>query len=99
MIEIRRLASELAEAQLSGGNVRVADICCDSRRATPGSLFVAVPGFNADGHDYIGDALARGAVALAVQASRRDRWEAVVGERGVPTIVVPDTRRALAALA
>ncbi|MGA6926834.1 MAG: UDP-N-acetylmuramoyl-L-alanyl-D-glutamate--2,6-diaminopimelate ligase [Desulfosarcina sp.] len=39
-------------------------ICYDSRRVTPGALFVAIEGFAVDGHRFIADAVARGAVAV-----------------------------------
>ncbi|HOO57030.1 MAG TPA: UDP-N-acetylmuramoyl-L-alanyl-D-glutamate--2,6-diaminopimelate ligase [bacterium] len=39
----------------------------DSRECSPGTLFVCVPGFNVDGHDFIPEALSRGASALLVQ--------------------------------
>ncbi|MGM0674761.1 MAG: Mur ligase family protein [Spirochaetota bacterium] len=45
----------------------VHNICHDSRDVTPGSLFVATRGFHTDGHDFIEDALAGGAVALVVE--------------------------------
>lgn len=39
----------------------------DSRRALPGSLFVALPGERDDGHRFVADAVARGAVAALVE--------------------------------
>ncbi len=39
------------------------DVVVDSRLATPGSVFVALPGEHADGHDFIAAAAAGGAVA------------------------------------
>ena len=45
-------------------------ICSDSRKAAPGSLFIAVKGCSSDGHDYIGAALKAGAAAV-VDASRK----------------------------
>lgn len=39
-------------------------ITADSRRAQPGSLFVAVAGTKADGAAYVKDAVAKGAVAV-----------------------------------
>ena len=36
----------------------------DSRQVKPGDLFVAVKGTQADGHQYIGKAIAQGAVAI-----------------------------------
>jgi UDP-N-acetylmuramoyl-L-alanyl-D-glutamate--2,6-diaminopimelate ligase len=39
----------------------VADICEDSRQATPGCLFAALPGSLADGRTFVADAISRGA--------------------------------------
>jgi UDP-N-acetylmuramoyl-tripeptide--D-alanyl-D-alanine ligase len=64
-------------------------VVIDSRRAEPGSLFAAVRGEHADGHDFAPAAAAAGAVA--VLASRP--------AGGVPAIIVPDVTAALAALA
>ena len=68
----------------------VRSIVYDSRRAAPGSLFVAVDGFHRDGHDFAADAVSRG--AIAVVAARPVDVPA-------PVAIVPDTRAALADLA
>ena len=39
-------------------------ITADSRKVIPGALFVAVKGFSSDGHDYIQNALDKGAAGL-----------------------------------
>ena len=36
----------------------------DSRQVVSGGVFIAIPGWNFDGHDYIGEALERGAAAI-----------------------------------
>ena len=41
-------------------------VCVDSRRVTPGALFVALPGEHVNGHDYVRHAFHRGAVAALV---------------------------------
>jgi UDP-N-acetylmuramoyl-L-alanyl-D-glutamate--2,6-diaminopimelate ligase len=69
----------------------VSGVVGDSRRVTPGDVFVAIPGMREDGHRYVEDARRRGAVL-------------VVGEKpwalgGGPAVVVPDSREALALLA
>jgi UDP-N-acetylmuramoyl-L-alanyl-D-glutamate--2,6-diaminopimelate ligase len=45
----------------------VAGITYDSRRVTPGMLFVAIPGHRTDGHEFIPAALDRGATAIICQ--------------------------------
>lgn len=40
------------------------DVVCDSRRVTPGALFVAIPGVHEDGSRYIGEARRRGAAQV-----------------------------------
>ena len=42
----------------------VAGVTADSRRLSPGMVFVAVPGENHDGHDFISTAIDRGAAAI-----------------------------------
>lgn len=41
-------------------------VVIDSRQATPGSLFVALPGTRLDGHDYVQAAFSAGAVAAII---------------------------------
>jgi UDP-N-acetylmuramoyl-L-alanyl-D-glutamate--2,6-diaminopimelate ligase len=57
----------------------------------PGDLFVAVAGFKADGHRYVGDAVQRGAAAVVTERP-------VDIETGIQ-VQVPDSRQAMAALA
>ncbi len=45
----------------------ITDVVVDSRRVTPGCLFVALVGEKADGHGYVAEALQRGAVAALVE--------------------------------
>jgi UDP-N-acetylmuramoyl-L-alanyl-D-glutamate--2,6-diaminopimelate ligase len=86
----------LTDAHIVAGDAApVTSVCHDSRRVTPGALFVAVPGFEVDGHRYLNEALARGATALLVQEDRRATWEPLCGGN-VAVVAVPDTRVALA---
>lgn len=91
------LAATLANARTSGAaNVVVQGIAHDSRAITPGCLFVALRGERTDGHAHIADAVASGAAAVVVDEAYAAQQAA---PEGIPTIVVPDTRRALSALA
>lgn len=55
----------------------------DSREVRAGDLFVAVPGARADGHDYVGQAFARGAAAALVSRPPAE-GAAPAGEAGTP---------------
>jgi UDP-N-acetylmuramoyl-L-alanyl-D-glutamate--2,6-diaminopimelate ligase len=61
--EIRPLADIGADPEIGG-------ISIDSRRITPGDLFLAIRGFKADGDSFVPEALRRGARAV-VSASAR----------------------------
>ena len=81
-----------AGAVLDGdGGVEVTGIAYDSRSVAAGDLFVAVEGLHADGHHYLGDAVARGAVAVAIERGP--------APPGVPVLRMPSTRVGLADLA
>lgn len=87
------LVAALPQARVLGGtSLPIQAIDCDSRRVTPGSLFVAYAGVAHDGHAFIPHALERGAVAVVAE---RDLPE--VAEE-VPLVVVPSGREALAYL-
>jgi UDP-N-acetylmuramoyl-tripeptide--D-alanyl-D-alanine ligase len=64
----------------------------DTRTIEPGDLFVALVGERFDAHDFLADAVAKGATGVVV--SRLDRTRAL----GVPVFQVPDTLVALGAL-
>ena len=71
------------------GDVEVTGIAYDSRRVSPGDLFVAVQGIHVDGHHYVSDAVAKGAVAIALERH-------VKLPPGVPVLRMPSTRTGLA---
>ena len=52
---------------LHGADVEVTGVAIDSRKVQPGDLFVAFKGERVDGHAYLPDAKARGAVAALVE--------------------------------
>ncbi len=75
MLSLAVIIEALTGAQefpLLGGMRRVEDVLIpeaviDSRRAIPGALFVALPGENSDGHDYVRAAFKAGAALAIVQ--------------------------------
>jgi UDP-N-acetylmuramoyl-L-alanyl-D-glutamate--2,6-diaminopimelate ligase len=91
-MQLADLVQRLSAKSIHGSLDReITGVRYDSRRVTPGNLFVAVRGTSFDGHSFIEQAVDKGAVA-------------VVGERPAlsqraTAIVVPDSREALAQLA
>ncbi len=72
------------------GEAPITSVCIDSRKVTPGCLFIAVKGDRFDGHDFVEKAFEEGAAAVMVH---RD-----IPCAG-PSIRVSDTREALLRLA
>lgn len=70
-------------------DIDIREVRYDSRAVQPGDLFVAVRGFATDGHAYIGMALKKGAAAVVCEQAGK----------GIPAVIVPDARAALADIA
>src|ERR671931_1418735 len=68
-------------------DVEVTDLAYDSAAVRSGTLFFCVPGFTSDGHDFAPRAVEAGAVALVVERPL---------ELGVPEVLVPSVRAAMA---
>jgi UDP-N-acetylmuramoyl-L-alanyl-D-glutamate--2,6-diaminopimelate ligase len=54
------------------GSIDVTSVEEDSRKVSEGSLFVAMEGFSVDGHEYVSDALGKGAAAVLVEKPAGD---------------------------
>ena len=55
----------------------ILSLTSDSRRVSPGTLFVAVPGVSVDGHDFIDKALSAGATAVVCERLPENRHDGV----------------------
>lgn len=73
------------------GERQITGVALDSRKVRPGNLFVALSGGTTDGHEYIGEAIQRGAAAVVGSKP--------ITEVGIPYFQVGDGRWALAQLA
>ncbi|MCY1261805.1 UDP-N-acetylmuramoyl-tripeptide--D-alanyl-D-alanine ligase [compost metagenome] len=88
-----RLLSEVAaplDGRLVGADLSFDAVSTDSRSIAAGQLFIALTGPRFDGHDYLADVAARGAVAALVERE--------VADAPLPQLVVRDTRVALGQL-
>jgi len=92
-MKLSRLLTALSDKQVIGPvDIVITGLSHDSRQVRPGYLFVAIKGLNADGHDYIPQAIQRGAVAVVAERKPSELPQ-------VPFVLVPDSRQALAYLA
>ncbi|MFA6619071.1 MAG: UDP-N-acetylmuramoyl-L-alanyl-D-glutamate--2,6-diaminopimelate ligase, partial [Candidatus Neomarinimicrobiota bacterium] len=75
--------------RIEGKDMMIERICYDSRKVEKNSLFVAIKGFKSDGHDYIKQAISKGASAVVIEHDM---------DIEVTKLITSDTRRALAEL-
>ncbi len=87
-VTLQQLATAL-NATLLGEDVAVETVCTDTRKLTPGCLFIALRGEKFDAHDYAHQAVRSGAAALLVSKHL---------PIDVPQLLVGDTRLALGEL-
>ena len=71
-------------------DVEISELCVDSRRAAPGTLFFCTPGLHMDAHDFAPQAVEKGASALVVE-----RFLPL----DVPQVKVEDVRAAVSYIA
>ncbi len=92
-MELQSLINGVKGAAARGDTaIDVTGLAYDSRQIQPGYLFFAIRGVHTDGHDYIQQALARGAAAIVAESGRSL-------ELPVPLVQVPDPHAALADIA
>ena len=88
---IDALGGLVISANAAARDLAVASVTADSRNVGPGTLFVAVRGTTSDGHDFIADAAARGAIAVIC--------ETAPARATIPAITVTNSAQALALVA
>src|SRR5260364_147812 len=92
LFSLREASALIPAARIIGdASVRFERVSTDSRTVAPGELFVALKGERFDAHDFLPEAVKRGAVAALVS---RDFPEILL-----PALKAPDTCAALGLLA
>ncbi|PWU02713.1 MAG: hypothetical protein C5B53_01330, partial [Candidatus Melainabacteria bacterium] len=88
---------EIAGGRLAAGNLEpeAGAICTDTRQITQGDWFVALEGRRYDGHAFLGDAFANGAIGAIVA----ERTGYAIASHSFPLIAVEATSKALSLLA
>ncbi|MBR2587679.1 MAG: UDP-N-acetylmuramoyl-L-alanyl-D-glutamate--2,6-diaminopimelate ligase [Bacilli bacterium] len=95
-MELKNILVGLEGLKVKGDlNIDISNIESDSRKIKKNGLFVAIKGFDADGHEYIKEAIKKGAVAVIASADAdRKLLKEIMND--VTLILAPDTRLALA---
>ena len=94
---LSRIGEFLSAAGQYDGRATAQGYSIDSRTVQPGELFFAVKGERLDGHDFVAQALSRGAIAAVVRKDRLARYASLSGT--VALLAVEDTLAALQTLA
>ena len=93
-MKLSELIQHIPGAERTGNDIEITGLAYDSRQVTPGALFVALRGAASDGHDFIAEAMNKGAAALLMHSDRAGWY----GPLTLPTVIVPETRAILPSL-
>lgn len=89
-MKLKHLISSLdIVCSTASDQMEITSICCDSRTAEPGSLFICFAGYVYDGNDYISMAVKKGSVAVVCER---------VPDIDVPYVLVHDGRVAMSSI-
>ena len=94
-MELKKILSGLENLKAKGNlDIDIKSIESDSRKVTKESMFVAIKGFEADGHSFIKDAIEKGAICIMVEEGFD--FKSIKLPKETTLVVAPDTRYALA---
>lgn len=97
-MELKKLLTGIENYKSKGDmELDIKKVACNSKKATPNSLFIAIKGYDFDGHEYIEEAAENGAVAIMLDISAD--FKKIKVPKGVTVIITDDTRKALARVA
>ncbi len=107
-MKLKELLKGIEIEKFSGRNsIDIKGLQCDSKRVRPGDLFIALRGTKFDGHDFIEEAIERGASCLVVEdcncnncrgALRLPYYYNLQKEVAASIVEVKDTRKILSEL-
>lgn len=99
MVALSKLLEKLEYELLSGTEeICVEAVVYDSRKVTKDSLFICIPGANADGHDFADEVVEKGARVLVVERDIALSPKKDSSQKDVTVIKVKDARYAMAFL-
>ena len=94
-MELKKLLAGIENFKTKGDvEIDIKKVASNSKKVVPNSLFVAVRGYDFDGHQYVGEAIEKGATAVMLDMSAD--FKNIKIPNGVTVIITDDTRKALA---
>ena len=94
-MELKKLLIGIENFKSKGDmDIDIKKVECNSKKIVPNSLFIAIKGYDFDGHEYISEAIENGAVAVMLDMSAD--FKKIKIPSGVTVIITDDTRKALA---
>lgn len=95
-MDLKQLLSGISEAKLCP-ECAVSGLASDSRKVSPGDVFIAYKGFHVDGREYIQEALDKGAAAVIYEVDVED-WEKKFSTT-IPLVPVPNLQEKIGEMA
>lgn len=91
-MKLQKLLENIDYKLIKGSlDIEIKDIIYDSRKVVDNTLFIALKGYNVDGHKYIQDAISKGAICIVVEQD-------IETTEDITVIKVNNTRNTLALL-
>ena len=91
-MKLKELLSNVAIEKIIGNEeINISGITFNSKDIKAGYLFICIPGFKADGHDFAAEAIEKGAVAILAEHE--------IDGIGATTVIVKNTRKATSVVA
>ena len=94
-MELKRILQGIDGIKAKGNlDLDVPELTNDSRKVIKDGMFIAIKGFDNDGHKFLKDVIEKGAKVIMVEEG--SDIKDIVKIEGITILVVPNTRRALA---
>ena len=94
-MELKKLLAGLENYKSKGNlDIDIKKVESNSKKIIPNSLFVAIKGYDFDGHEFINEAIENGAIAIIIDASAD--FSKIKLKSDITVIVSENTRNALA---
>ena len=94
-MNLRNILNGITGIKAKGNvDIDITKITSNSKDVERGALFIAIKGFETDGHEYIENAIENGAIAIMIQEGYD--YRKLMANESITLIMVPDTRIAQA---